>query len=1030
MDSIAYGNETMLLLRLRNSIRQHKKISILVGSGLTAPDAANGNIGVSTVREIVSDIKHVFVSNECENVFLEKVKEDDQFSEQYQNAMHVLLYCFGQDYLNKIIGSAVLNALSNKTVFNSDRESNPKLLEKHPDNWFLRPGVDALGETYVDFPEVFAGPILTSNFDPLIEISIRKHNGNPNGIILVNDGKFLNQVSDNIHSVVHFHGYWSGSDTLHTPDQLKRERSQLKGDLKTLLNDSLLLVIGYGGWNDVFTNTLLGLIAEGNSNFDVLWTFYDRDDDIIRKNYSHILDRMTNSLGQRVTLYKGIDCDAIFPALLNSLNNSNSRVTEKRSDTTNKDEVVLEAKTDNFPCDVPPHNFYWVGRKKELRELADADYKTYFITGIGGQGKSGLASHFVKNLKPGAFEMWDWRDCKDEDHKLQTIILSQIERLSKGVYRASKLCDEKLEDLIHLFFEVLGSRRIVFVYDNVDRYIDLEEFRPVAGLEELIKRIYTYKHRSVFLFTCRPHVSIQFNDFREIQLKALSEDETIHLFQEYTPPIQRAKLTEIAIQSHNLTNGHPLWINLIAAHAKRGEEAVQVFLESYISNKAVQKNNPNYTLAENTLDVVWRSLNTRQQTLLRGLSEMVTALTKDELSEIFKSEITLNQFNKCFNVLNSLNLLVIKSADEKEDLIELHPLVKEYIQYKYKPNERQKFIMLFVEFYNQLILLIKPTLDADSPLSYFEKYTQKAELEINNKDFKAALTSIHEVSDMIHSAGFTEEYTRVARILFDRIDWFKAVAQEYIYFHDEFYSFVRTLTEKGKYDFVEELLEKYKNVIPGKSKAYISYCNLQCYYYWFRQRFQQAIEWGERGAELTKTGVGSTSDIEYNLALALRDTKNNENIERALTIFLKGETIEGILNGTVDSIHFSSPYFGNIGRCLWFQQRVEDSLFFFYKSLSLLLKEKETNTVMNQGYAGLWIFEALFKMKRKKEAIYFLKFCLNNWDRTAPIKAKGVRKAYTALLHEKNTMQKFQTLSNWEIESHCKKFVEEEMKKY
>src|SRR5437762_1457802 len=110
--------------------------------------------------------------------------------------------------------------------------------------------------------------------------------------------------------------------------------------------------------------------------------------------------------------------------------------------------IEISKRSEAFACDPPPNNLYWVGRKAELNSLKEANYKVCFITGIGGQGKSGLASHFVKDCftELDNFELWDWRDCKEEDNKFQAVIISQIERLSKGLYRPSKLANENNTD--------------------------------------------------------------------------------------------------------------------------------------------------------------------------------------------------------------------------------------------------------------------------------------------------------------------------------------------------------------------------------------------------------------------------------------------------------------------------------------------------------------------------------------------------------------------------------------------------------
>lgn len=737
MAKFSYADSDILILRLLNAKKQGKKIALLVGSGLTLPNKAE--LGVSSVSEIVSDIKDYFTKIQSQEIYEKYININNSAAENYQSAMLALLSSAGQDELNNVIIRAVLNAMINKSVLTDLPEINPETLEKETQNWYLRDGIDALGEIFVDFNEIFAGPILTSNFDPLLEISIRKHGGNPQSIFLVNDGKFLNLKSDRTHSVVHFHGYWHGSDTLHTIDQLKRERPQLKGDLKKLLNNSVLLVIGYGGWNDVFTNTLLELIKEGNNNFDILWSFYENDTTSIEDKYHYALTEMSNSIGQRVVLYKDIDCHSLFPKLLSKLNSSGQSIPFAITDSfEQKDIVITSSQNDAFACDIPPNNLYWVGRKNELNLLTELKYKTCFITGFGGQGKSGLASHFIKNIigLNSDFELWDWRDCKEEDNKFQTILISQIERLSKGTFRASKIANESTEDLITLFFQVLGHRKVFFVYDNVDKYIDLEYFKPIGGLGRLFDQANTQNHNSHFVFTCRPQVVSNSSDFLKIPLKELSLDDTINLFKSYSPPFKESNIIEIAKQSHNLSNGHALWLTLIAAQAKRGLELVNQFLKDYSQSKINQHDNPTYSLAQRTLDVVWKSLNFKQQSLLRGMAEMVTSLDKEELEIIFQSELSLNQFNKAFNTLNSLNLLVVKSQVGKKHLFELHPLVKEYILHKYKQGERTKYITLIVNFYNQIIVWIKPKLDSDSPLSYFEKYTQKAELQINHLDLK------------------------------------------------------------------------------------------------------------------------------------------------------------------------------------------------------------------------------------------------------------------------------------------------------
>src|SRR5437667_239493 len=77
-------------------------------------------------------------------------------------------------------------------------------------------------------PRSQISPVLTTNFDPLIEVALRRAGGSPVRTVLEIDGRFdLTHVDIGQH-IVHLHGYWSDGDTLHTPDQLERPRPLLR----------------------------------------------------------------------------------------------------------------------------------------------------------------------------------------------------------------------------------------------------------------------------------------------------------------------------------------------------------------------------------------------------------------------------------------------------------------------------------------------------------------------------------------------------------------------------------------------------------------------------------------------------------------------------------------------------------------------------------------------------------------------------------------------------------------------------------
>ncbi|RZK14028.1 MAG: hypothetical protein EOO43_16965, partial [Flavobacterium sp.] len=212
-----------------------------------------------------------------------------------------------------------------------------------------------------------------------------------------------------------------------------------------------------------------------------------------------------------MTIYKGIDFNVLLPEFHQVIDTNlrDSQINEVHENIVQN--IALLDKTLNtnkinsaYNCDTPPSNTYWVGRKSELDILEESSFKACFITGIGGQGKSGLAAHFISSKVINQYDYWDWRDCKEEDNRFITIIISIVERLTNGKYRSYQLARESVSGIINLFFEELGDKKALFVFDNIDNYIDLVNFYPSRGIKELLNKVLSNNHNSKFLFTCRP----------------------------------------------------------------------------------------------------------------------------------------------------------------------------------------------------------------------------------------------------------------------------------------------------------------------------------------------------------------------------------------------------------------------------------------------------------------------------------------------------------------------------------------------
>lgn len=681
-----------------------------------------------------------------------------------------------------------------------------------------------------------------------------------------------------------------------------------------------------------------------------------------------------------------------------------------------------------FNCDSPPAIEKWVGRKKELENISSNNFTTVFITGIGGQGKSALASYYVNCLaeEDNDWEYWDWRDLKEEGNRLHTKVISIIERLTDGDIKASQIKEENIDSLIELLFKHLQNRRILFVFDNIDNYIDLEEFKPTLGIEKIYKSSIQKKHNSKFIFTCRPLLMLADVDLYQVNLEGLNESDTYDLLCQYDISIEKTRLNELSKEIHTLTNGHPLWIHLFAGQAVRGENVVRQFIKDVKGKTNFKEDNLAAILANNVLNTVWLSLNEKQRTLLRGMSETVRSETKENLAKILDSELKYNQFDRSLKTLLRLNLIVTKSMQGEPDELELHPLVKEFIVQKYPQNERTKFITLFVNYYDNVIVILRQRLSWQLPLKEFENWTSKVELEINNKNFKDALITLQEVSDPILTAGYLEEFVRVAELLYSKINWGSAINEEFSYFHEQVTFLIKTLIELGKKIEADELLSRYSISIQGKGIHYVNYCHLKCYFCWYYGDFDAAILWGEKGEKLANANNISLRSVSHDLALARRDSQNKENLEKALKYFLQGEDLSVISDSHTINQELSGTFYGNVGRCLWYKNQIEKAKNCYKKSLLLLNKEKITSTDLNKGYAFYWIGEALEKLGYHKCSLYFFRNAFYYWSKVSPPRANELQKKILLIIEQDEALSTDLNIDDWEVEKYCNDWLSRE----
>jgi hypothetical protein len=283
-------------------------IAFLVGSALSK-DEGGGVPDVYQMVDLVRDEVRSELPGELAD--FDNEMKNKSGADSYQAAMAWLQANLRQPAVNGVVAKAVKQARKPgaPTTFNLDGDAS---------DWHLTRGVQQLAELVAREQERFAGPILTTNFDPMLFHAIKAAGRHADIRVIYSDGIISGRVKqdEGAIDIVHLHGYWRDSTTLNTLGQLTSARPQLKGSLQNLLRRCTLVVVAYGGWDDVFANALAELLNDVEANLDVLWCFYESDSAEVEVRYKKLLDRVAPAItsGQFLA-YGSIDCHSIFAEL-------------------------------------------------------------------------------------------------------------------------------------------------------------------------------------------------------------------------------------------------------------------------------------------------------------------------------------------------------------------------------------------------------------------------------------------------------------------------------------------------------------------------------------------------------------------------------------------------------------------------------------------------------------------------------------------------------------------------------------------
>lgn len=427
-----------------------------------------------------------------------------------------------------------------------------------------------------------------------------------------------------------------------------------------------------------------------------------------------------------------------------------------------------------------------------------------------------------------------------------------------------------------------------------------------------------------------------------------------------------------------LTEGHALWLDLIAAQIARrpGPERLRELLDEIAAGGG--------RIPEATLKSIWSQLADREQLVLQVLAETVRPTTALQVADYLGSRLRFNRVTKAVAQLRSLNLVVVK-RQEGTEAYELHPLIRTFVRRTHRKAERVWFIDAILSVYNAMFDLQRPTLSGRTSVRTVRQWLEGAELHVNAERPDAAIASLNEINFAATSEA-PVEFARVAGLVFDREDL--ADVASLPHFDDVFPDYVRTLATLGATETAFEALERYERTLAGKEVRYISLCDMHCHLHWWNRNYDAAIKWGSEGVELKKaSGVDTVLDSAHNLALAQRDAGL---VDPALRFFLGGNPLEEVTAPSGLEEERSESFYGNIGRCLHFMGQVDPAIACYKKSAALAQESEAAYGLENQAFIREWIGELLEARGDALLAVAFLGAAAVKWERISPDRSERV----------------------------------------
>jgi hypothetical protein len=311
--------------------------------------------------------------------------------------------------------------------------------------------------------------------------------------------------------------------------------------------------------------------------------------------------------------------------------------------------------------------------------------------------------------------------------------------------------------VIDLFFERIIEHNALFVFDNVDHYIDLDSQQPTGIVQSLLEKALNGNHKSQFIFTSRPKIEYTSNQFLALSVSSLSEHEADKLFTlrgASWDPTRKAEQLKTVLQ---VTQGSALHLNLIATQIAKQRATLDDLLTRIKNGTAPE-------VEDRILSEIWTTLKDEQKDVLRYLAEIPHGEPEQWVASCLSHILNYNRFSKAIKVLKGLNLIVAKPSDGAGEIIELHPLVKTFIRKSFHKDEQAPIVEKIINFLDRMIGRFSGS-KISGPASVLENWTGKIELCVENGRTPLAMATLYDIQGALQVRGQVEEFLRLAELI-------------------------------------------------------------------------------------------------------------------------------------------------------------------------------------------------------------------------------------------------------------------------